>query len=515
MGVQADLQGPDLEKDGVEASDLSDGVPVEGHVAGEAVIVVRRGSDFFAIGAHCSHYGGPLAGGLVSGDIVLCPWHHARFDLRSGEAVAAPALNPVPCWKVESKAGRIFVIGRIDSPARKRLPIVAPKRVVVVGAGAAGASAVESLRREGYDGDITLVGRDESLPVDRPNLSKDYLAGTAPEEWIPLRSKEFYAEQRIRLELGVEARAIDTKAKTVALSDGRALPYDALLLATGADPVRLAASGADPDRVMTLRSLADSRAIIARASRASRAVVVGGSFIALEVAASLRARGLAVDVVAPDAVPLGAVLGPEVGSFIRALHESKGVRFHLGRGPTAFGVDDVLLDDGSRLACDFAVAGAGVRPVVDFVRAAGIGVDQGVLTDEYLETDVPGVFAAGDIARYATSDGRRRRVEHWVHAERQGQVAAQNILGRRRKFAYVPFFWSAHYDVTISYVGYVERWDRVQVAGSLNDRDATIAYRQGGLIRAVATIGRDRASLAAEEAMERNDNRALEALLAS
>ena len=512
MSGQADLKGADLEKDGLAEADLSEDTPVEGHAAGEGVIVVRRGADIFAIGARCSHYGGPLAEGVVTGDSIRCPWHHARFDLGSGQAVAAPALSPVACWKVERRAGRVFVGGKVDAPTRKRLALAALRRVVVVGAGAAGACAVESLRTEGYDGELALIGRDDSVPVDRPNLSKDYLAGTAPEEWIPLRSKEFYAEQRVDLELGVAASAIDTRAKTVALSSGRMLAYDALLLATGADPVRLSIPGADRDNVMYLRSLRDSRAIIARATNARRAVVVGASFIGLEVAASLCARGLEVDVVAPEAEPLGAVLG-EVGAFVRTLHESKGVRFHLGRKPAAFGAEDVALDDGSKLECDFVVVGVGVRPVVDFVRASGIAVDRGVLTDEYLETDACSVFAAGDIARYATGDGKRRRVEHWVHAQRQGQVAAQNILGRRRKFSYVPFFWSVHYDVTINYVGHAEKWDRVQIAGSLKNRDAVIAYREMGAIRAIATIGRDRASLIAEEAMEKDDSRALEALL--
>ena len=515
MGEQADLKGPDLEQDGLSEAALSGGGPAEGHAAGEGVIVVRRGSEAVAIGAYCSHYGGPLAKGVVTGDFIRCPWHHACFDLRSGEAVAAPALNPVACWKVERRAGRVFVAGKVGAPPRKRLPFAAPaapRRVVVVGAGAAGACAVESLRREGYDGDLALIGRDESVPVDRPNLSKDYLAGTAPEEWIPLRSKEFYAEHQVDLELGVAAKTIDTRAKIVQLSNGRTLAYDALLLATGADPVRLSIPGADRDHVMYLRSLRDSRAIIARASDAKRAVVVGASFIGLEVAASLRARGLEVDVVAPDAEPLGAVLG-EVGAFVRTLHESKGVRFHLGRRPAAFGADHVALDDGSRLECDFVVVGVGVQPVVDFVQAAGIAVDGGVLTDEYLETNARGVFAAGDIARYATGAGKRRRIEHWVHAERQGQVAAQNILGQRRKFSYVPFFWSVHYDVTINYVGHAENWDRVQIAGSLMNRDAAIAYREMGAIAAIATIGRDRASLIAEEAMERGDSQTLEALL--
>jgi NADPH-dependent 2,4-dienoyl-CoA reductase/sulfur reductase-like enzyme len=242
-------------------------------------------------------------------------------------------------------------------------------------------------------------------------------------------------------------------------------------------------------------------------------VVIGASFIGLEVAASLKARGLEVDVVAPEPQPLARVLGDEVGAFVRALHEQHGVRFHLERKPTAIGQKSVTLDDGSELGCDFVVMGVGVRPATELARASGIAVDRGVLTDSYLQTNAPGVFAAGDVARYATDTGERRRVEHWVHAGRQGQIAALNILGRQTKFTHVPFFWSAHYDVTLGYVGYAEGWESIQIAGSLAERDATIAYRQAGAIRAVATIGRDRASLTAEQALERGDQAALEALL--
>ena len=522
MGGQVELKGADLEKEGLAAADVVDGGPaVEGHAGDEAVLILRRGADIFAIGAHCTHYGGPLAEGIVTGNVVRCPWHHACFDLRTGEATQAPALNPIACWKVEPRGGRIFVAGKTTPPTRRSPSSGAPKRVVVLGAGAAGACAVETLRREGYKGTIALVGRDDSVPVDRPNLSKDYLAGTAPEEWIPLRSREFYAEHSIDLYLGTAATSIDKAAKTVTLADGGSLPYDALLLAMGADPVRLAIPGAELDHVFTLRSLADSRAIIERAAKAKRVVVLGASFIGLEVAASLRARGLEVDVVAPDAQPLAKVLGEEVGAFIRSLHEAKGVRFHLGRKAAAIGRADVTLDSGAKLSADLVVMGVGVHPAVSIAEKAGFAVDQGVLTDEWLETDTHGVYAAGDVARYVASDGKRRRVEHWVHAERQGQVAARNVLGLRvdagsigrRQFTQVPFFWSVHYDVTINYVGYAEKWDTVQIDGSLENRNATIAYREAGVIKAIATVGRDRASLEAEYAMEQGDTRALEALV--
>ena len=512
MGGQEELKGPDLGQDGIAATALADGAMLEGHVDGVAVLLARRGAKVFAIGARCTHYGAPLADGAMSGELVRCPWHHAAFDLRTGAAVAPPALDPVTCWNVDQRGGRIFVAGKQHPQTAQRLTGDAPRRIVVLGAGAAGACAVETLRREGYEGDLLLVGRDEFVPVDRPNLSKDYLAGTAPEEWISLRSRGFYADRGIDLCLGVAAQALDTKVRTVRLSNGTSITYDALLLATGADPIRLPIPGHDLPHVHTLRSLADSRAIIARLAHTKRAVVLGASFIGLEVAASLRSRGLEVDVVAPEKQPLEKTLGA-VGGFVRSLHEDHGVRFHLERKPVAITAHEVTLDDGSRLAAELVVMGVGVRPTSELAQAAGLAVDGGILTDAYLETSVPGIFAAGDVARYTTPHGTRQRVEHWAHAQKQGQVAAENILGRRRPFTQVPFFWSAHYDVTICYVGHAEGWDSLELAGSLERRDATIAYRAAGVICAVATVGRNRASLRAEEALERGDLQALEDLL--
>src|SRR5918999_1181328 len=285
MSGETQLQGPDLSQ-GVPLAELPEGGQLLGHSGGEPVLVVRRGEEIFAVGATCTHYGGPLAEGLVVDDTVRCPWHHACFSLRTGEAVRAPALNPVACYKVEREGGRIAVREKAQPPPRRETP--GPSSVVIVGAGAAGNAAAEALRREGYGGPITLVGPENEVPYDRPNLSKDYLAGNAPEEWIPLHPREFYDEHRIDLLLGVRATALDTAAKKVTLSDGRSLEYGALLLATGADPVRLPLPGTDLPHVHILRSLADSRAIIEKAKEARRAVVVGASFIGLEVAASLR-----------------------------------------------------------------------------------------------------------------------------------------------------------------------------------------------------------------------------------
>ncbi|HEX6030798.1 MAG TPA: FAD-dependent oxidoreductase, partial [Tepidiformaceae bacterium] len=290
MSDSAQPSGPDLAQ-GIPLSDLGDGSMLLGHVGTEAVLVARRGKDLFAVGATCTHWGGPLAEGLMVDDTVRCPWHHACFSLRTGEPLRAPALDPIARWSVDVRDGRVYVGERMERAAP---PTVtgAPESVVIVGGGAAGNAAAEMLRREGYAGRLTMLSADESGPYDRPNLSKNYLAGNAPEAWIPLRSPEFYRDRDIDLKLGAHVTAIDTANRQVRLVDGSHHAYDALLLATGAEPARLALPGGDLPHVHYLRTLADCRALIARASESKQAVVIGASFIGLEVAASLRARDI-------------------------------------------------------------------------------------------------------------------------------------------------------------------------------------------------------------------------------
>src|SRR6266550_3096989 len=501
--TSSELEGPDFEK-GCKIDDVADGDMVLGHGFGEPILVARRGAELFAIGATCTHYGGPLAKGLMVDCTVRCPWHHARFDLRTGEAIAAPALNDVACYKIEKRGELCFVTAKADEkPAQK--PKSSPASVVIIGAGAAGNAAAEMLRREGYDGLVTMITADEFLPYDRPNLSKDYLAGTASEEWIPLRSADFYREQKVETFTNTSVRAIDPQEKKVTLTDGRSLGYGALLLATGAEPVRLAIPGGDLPHVYYLRTLTDSRRIIDKAKSSKRAVVIGASFIGLEVAWSLRERKLEVAVVGKGSLPLEKVLGGELGTVIRETHEANGVKFHLGRRPTTIQDRHVELDDGTKLDCDLVVVGIGVRPNIAVAEQAGITTDNGVLVNEFLETNVPGIFAAGDIARWPDPRAGRIRVEHWVVAQRQGQTAARNILGARERFTVPPFFWSNHFDLHIHYVGHGGGDDRSTVSGNVKAKDASVIFRAGENVTAVAGIGRDVENLKAEVALERGN----------
>jgi apoptosis-inducing factor 3 len=501
MGDAPKVSGPDLAS-GIEAAQLEEGKPLVGHVGDESVMLVKAGGEVFAVGATCTHYSGPLGEGLVvdgASACVRCPWHHAEFDLRTGEATRAPALNPIACFDVESD-GALVKVGAKKAAHQHQPPVEQPQKIVIVGAGAAGHACAEELRKRGYRGQLVLVGADPDGAVDRPNLSKDFLAGSAPEEWIPLRGKSWYAEHGIEIAFGSPVVGIDVQRREITLENGRSHHFDKLLMATGADPIKLEIPGGE--RIRYLRTLADSRAIIAATSTAKRAVVIGASFIALEVAASLRARDVEVHVVAPDDVPLGRVLGKELGHFLRALHEEKGVHFHLGKRPARVTDNSVVLDDGAELPAELVVAGVGVRPSLGLAEKAGLATETGVLVDDRLQSSVQGIFAAGDLASWPDRRWGRLRVEHWVVAERQGQTAARNMLGLDERIDLVPFFWSQHYDVGINYVGNGAHFDRSELDGDPAARDCAVRYFRGDRLVALATIFRDRLSLETERALE-------------
>lgn len=499
------LKGDDFTQ-GVSLERIADGGLLLGHAQGEAVVLARHGDELFAVGATCTHYGGPLSEGLVVGDTVRCPWHHASFCLRTGEVLRAPAIGPIACWQVEQRGGMAYVTSkRAATPARNAQGAAGrPESVVIIGGGAAGHAAAETLRREGYGGPVTLLSADAALPCDRPNLSKNFLAGTAPADWLPLRSAGFYQTQKIDVRLGTRVSRIDTAQRQLELADGSHLAYGALLLATGAEPVRLSIPGAELAHVHYLRTQADGEALVGAAQSARCAVVIGASFIGLEVAASLRARNIEVHVVGRETRLMEKVLGPQVGDHLRALHEKHGVVFHLGTDPRQIDAQSVLLGNGEKLAADLVVIGIGVRPAIELAEQAGLAVDRGIVVDEYLQTSVPGIVAAGDIARWPDAlTGDPIRVEHWVVAGRQGQTAARNLLGQRESYQAVPFFWTEQYDFALAYVGHAERFDEVLIDGRLDAHDCTISYRRGGQKLAVAVIHRDLAGLHAEVELER------------
>ena len=498
---------PDFAK-GFPADDLQNGGMIQGRVGDEDVILARHADDFFAVGAGCTHYHGPLAEGLIVGEELHCPLHHACFSLRTGIALRAPAFDAIPRWRVERVGDRVFVREKLAAlseypEANTKTPPNSPSSVVIVGGGAAGLAAAEMLRRKGYDGPVTIISADDSAPYDRPNVSKDYLQEPIPDEWMNLRLPDFYTKERIDLVLNSRVRSLDLRQKQVQLEDGKSYPFGALLLATGAEVNRLPIPGANESDTFYVRTWSDARAMVKRAGTAKQVVVVGASFIGLEVAASLRSRGLDVHVVGREDEPFQRTLGAEVGGFFRALHESHGVVFHLGRTVKSMEGHQVTLDDGTNLQADFLVVGVGVRPSVTLAEQAGLQVDRGVVVNEYLETSAPGIFAAGDIARWPDPySGQRIRVEHWVVAERQGQVAARNILGYREPFDAVPYFWTQQFGVSLRYVGHAEKWDAVEIDGRLGAENCAVSYKKDGTTLAVATIGRNLQNLQFEAYIE-------------
>jgi len=489
--------GPDFGSGVPLASVPASGV-LAGRVDGTAVLLARLEDGIHAVSGTCTHYGAPLAEGLVVGDEIRCPWHHACFSLRTGAALRAPAFAPLAKWRVDVAGDTVFVRGEDTTPAPKPIPSSrGPRQIVIIGGGAAGFSAAARLRQLGFDGTLTMLSADDAPPCDRPNLSKDYLAGTAPEDWIPLQGPEFYSDHAIDLRLGCEVAGLDTNLRHVTTATGERLGYDALLLATGAEPRVLSLPGFELPNVLALRSLADARSIIAAAANARSVALVGAGFIGMEAAAALRARGLDVHVVAPDAVPMGRVLGLELGAFVTGLHRDQGVVFHLQCGARAFDGRTLHLDDGGRVAADLLIVGVGVTPRTALAAAAGMDVQDGILVDAFLETSAGGHFAAGDVARYPYG-ADRVRVEHWVHAQRQGQAAAANMLGARQPFTDVPFFWTHHYGLDLRYTGHAKEWDEIRTEGDLPARDFIARFFRAGRLVAAASLGRDLQNLAVE-----------------
>lgn len=470
-------------------------------VGQEEILLVRQGDTVHACGGKCPHYGAPLAEGVLLGHEVICPWHNARFDVRTGHLVAPPALDDLPAYQAEVEGDDVYIRGA--QLARRPKRTGGRKTVLIVGAGAAGEAAAETLRREGFDGRVVMVTPEEDLPYDRPNLSKDFLAGKAKPEWLPLRSQEFYRQQQIEILKGTRVTALDVRERVAHLLPGGKLPFDLCLIASGGSPRKLSVPGADLVGIFTLRSLADARALEAAAAKASRALIVGAGFLGLEATSALRSRGLQVVVVAPESVPLANILGDGVGTSLLHLHEEYGVEFHLGRTVQEFrgnsAVQEAVLSDGKRLDIDLAMVGIGIMPVVDFLQGSGLVEGGAVAVDARLQTKTEGVFAAGDVAAVLQgTDGGRQRVEHWAVAERQGQHAARAMLGHPGAYEEVPFFWTRQHGVSLKYAGFAQGFEAVLYRGDLERRRFLAGYFAGGRLVAAASIGMGEQFAAAE-----------------
>lgn len=497
---------PDLVQ-GVASHALADNQSLLGTVAGEKVLLVRTQGKLFTVGATCTHLGGPLEEGLLVGGEVRCPWHHARFALDSGEAVGAPAFDALPSYAVQERDGRIVVSGP-GAAAQEHPAGTPPERILIVGGGAAGFACAQWLARAGFGRHVTLLSDDADPPYDRTFCSKAYLAGNATREALSLAPADFYGDNGPRF-IRARAVSIDAEAREVVTEDGKRHTYDALVLATGAEPKRPELPGFDGPDVHLLRTLADADTLIAAAQTGQRAAIVGAGFIGLEVAASLTQRGLDVAVVAPDDVPLAHVLGQDIGRMVRAVHEENGVHFYLGRSVRRYEDGKLVLDDGSTMDADFVVAGIGVAPRVELAEAAGLALAPkeaggGIAVNARLETSEPGIYAVGDVAHYPDpySGGQCIRVEHWVHAQRQGQHVARVLMGEAEAYHDIAFFWSAHFDIKLRYLGHTDQIAHTEVEGDIRARDFAVRLRDGGHGEAFVACKRDLRALQEEQRRE-------------
>ena len=495
-----------------KVNELQDGDKKAAVVGGRAVLLLRVDGKFHAIGAKCTHYGGPVAKGVFSGHRVLCPWHQACFDAVTGGVLEPPALDAVPHFDCRVEGENVIVTvpddpaasGPQTMPMSRRSPADA-RTFIIIGGGAAGNAAAETLRQDRFQGRLVVVTREKDLPYDRPKLSKSHLAAKEPAEPPTLRSKKFYDDHDIEILAEREVVSVDAGAKCVSFADGSSLRYDALLLAPGGTPRRLDVPGGQLQNIFTLRSLADAGRIIAAAQGAKRAVVIGASFIGMETAASLTERGLAVTVVAPDSTPFERTLGKEIGAMYQKLHEEKGVAFRLGGRLASFEgagkVEKVVLASGDRLDADLVIAGVGVRCATDFLKGWNLNPDGSLPVDVQLRAG-EGVYAAGDIAQFPDwRTGERIRIEHWRLAEQHGRIAAHNMMGRKVDFASVPFFWTNQFGVNLRYVGYIKGWDDLIFHGDPAAREFVAFYVKGGQVLAAAGVASDMKMAAISELM--------------
>ncbi len=502
-----DDQGPDLEA-GIDVEQMKDRPLMAGTYRGEPVVLVRDDDRYCAWSGQCTHLKAQLAEGRLVDGQLRCPWHHARFSLATGEAVAAPAFQPLTRFAVETRDGRVFVVAKESPRDAEPTASATTTRIVIVGGGAAGHACAEWLARHGAGRSVTLIGDDADPPYDRTFCSKQYLIGMVSRAACSLDDGSSYGPDGPVRRVAARVASLDTVGRKVVFADGGTVAYDRLVLATGAEAGRPDLPGFDRPEVHVLRTLGDADALIAAAESGKRGVVIGASFVGLEAAASLTQRHVAIDVVAHEAIPLEKIVGAAVGTMIRKVHEEHGVRFHLGRRPASFDGRRLTLDDGSTIDADFVVLGVGVTPRTGLAEEAGLDVASrddggGVIVDDHLRTSVADIYAIGDIARYPDRHaGKPLRVEHWVHAERQGQFVARALLGADEPYDDLPFFWSAHFDTGLRYLGHVDAIERSDVDGSVEGRDFTVRYVDDRGGQAFATCNRDLPALDVEAAWE-------------
>ena len=489
-----------------QRDDLAPGEMQQIKAGDTEILLARHQDEFYATAAHCTHYGAPLAEGALNGKRVVCPWHHACFDVSTGKQMEPPGCDSLPSFKVSLRDNDIYVKVPDDSPAMRMVDMQKPDAAnkdlyVIIGGGAAGQYAAEALRAEGYRGRIMIISKDKDYPYDRVNCSKEYLQGEAPEEWMPLRDPGFYETYGIELKMETTVSVLDADAQMIRLETGEQLQYDKVLICTGGAVIKPDIEGASLDNIYTLRSQEDSSHIQKAGKQANKVVVMGSSFIGMEGAWSLAKLGCKVTVVSPEELPFAEKWGREVGEMFKELHEENGIEFRLGRKVSRFTGDkqvgQVELDNGDTLDADLVLVGIGVKPTTDFVKGLPLAADGGIRVDANLYAGKQ-VYAAGDVAHfpYKSEDAR---IEHWRLACQHGRLAGENMSGKAKPYESVPFFWTAQHGLQIRYVGYTPDYDRMLVDGDIKQRKFIAYYIKDGMVKAALGIGRDKEMAALNE----------------
>jgi NADPH-dependent 2,4-dienoyl-CoA reductase/sulfur reductase-like enzyme/nitrite reductase/ring-hydroxylating ferredoxin subunit len=483
---------------------LLEGTITKAMLGETGIVVIRTGDTVQAFGANCPHAGAPLEEGAVCNGRLVCPWHKGTFRIADGGLVEPPPLHGLTRYKVRIEANQAVVSDAPiapPAPARRRHGRIA----AIVGSGAAATSAAATLRQEGFDGRVLLIGEEALQPYDRTSLSKFVVAGEMKVADVPplLEPADWTAMDIERLDTAVTR--LDARARRIWLADGSVIDYDVSLLATGGIAKRPEVPGADLENVFTLRNVQDAAAIFATAAPGTDVVIIGSSFIGLEVASGLRARGVNVTVVAPERIPLARQFGNEIGAALRRLHEAKGVTFRLGANVIALEGDErvraVVLKGGDRLPAGCVLLGVGVVPATGFVEGVEICQDGGIVVDASMRA-AAGLFVAGDCARFPWR-GERVRIEHWRVAQQHGRVAALGMLGQSARYAGVPYFWTYHYGANFEYLGHAERWDELHIDGDPDRQDFFGWQVAGGEVAGVIACGRQKATAVLIEHMRR------------
>ncbi len=478
------------------------------------VLVCNVDGNYYALGAHCTHYGAPLSDGILDDGRIVCPWHHACFNAKNGDLLEPPAMDSLPRFEVKIENDEIKIVIP-DSLEQSRVPDMAAfnksgdKRIfVIVGAGSAGYAAAQAMREAGFTGSIIMITQENKAPYDRPNLSKNYLQGDFDPAWMPLRPDDFYEKYGIELVFNKKIKEINTQNKTIIVANTEKLTYDKLLIATGGIPNKFNIPGSDLKNIFYLRSQNDSDRIIEASKKVKKVVVAGSSFIGLEAAFSLCKRGMDVTVVAHEKVPFEKLFGKEVGRLFQTQHEELGIKFELGTGIVKFEGNDnvkaVILEKGEKIETEMVVAGIGVKPLTDYLMNFDKEKDGSVKVDTHFKAG-DDFYAAGDIASFKYwYTGNQIRIEHWRTAQQQGRVAGFNMAGKNTEYKSIPFFWTMQAGLGLRYVGYADEWDETVIWGDIPSKNFIAFYVKEDKVLAASGNGRDKEMTIIEELMRKN-----------